>query len=97
MYYWPIVQKAFFPIQNTATPASLSTNYIFTPLSVQGGGTGLLITNKCKFTLLLHSTNYYTFEYHAIPVTAPIKAYVVVIYHAPDQLDSFMDELDTLL
>src|SRR4029434_10820080 len=43
------------------------------------------------------SNRYASFEYHAIMVTAPVKAYVVVIYSPPGQLGDFVHELDTLL
>ncbi|XP_076155180.1 uncharacterized protein LOC143138640 [Alosa pseudoharengus] len=86
--------------ENTATPAALSTNLTLshTPRpSGRGGGTGLLISNKWKFTPLLPSNKYVSFEFHAITVIAPAKLYVLVIYRPPGQLGDFLDELDTLL
>ena len=46
---------------------------------------------------LLSSNRYVSFEYHVIMVTAPVKAYVVVMYRQPGQLGDFVHELDTLL
>ena len=86
--------------ENNATPAALSTNYAFshTPRpSGRGGGTGLLISDNWKFTPLLPSNRYASFEYHAIMVTAPVKTYVIVIYRPPGQQGDFVHELDTLL
>ena len=59
--------------------------------------TPLLISNSWKFTPLLPSNKYAFFEHHAVMVTAPVKAYVVVIYRPPGQLGDFVHELDTLL
>src|SRR4029434_3335735 len=50
-----------------------------------------------KFTPLLPSNRYASFEYHAIMVTAPVKTDVIVIYRPPVQLGDFVHELDTLL
>src|SRR4029434_3410961 len=75
--------------ENNVTPAALSTNYAFsyTPRpSGRGGGTGLLISDNWKFTPLLPSNRYASFEYHAIMVTALVKTYVIVIYRPPGQL-----------
>ncbi len=41
--------------EDTATPAALSTNFTFSHTHrtiVRGGGTGLFISNECKFDLL---------------------------------------------
>src|SRR4029434_9061679 len=56
-----------------------------------------LISNNWKFTPLLPSRQYASFQHHAIMVTAPVIAYVVVIYRPPGQLGDFVHELDTLL
>jgi len=47
----------------------------------------LFISNNCK----------YSFEYHAITHTTPIKIHIVVIYRPPGQLGSFVEDLDVLL
>ncbi|XP_062292965.1 uncharacterized protein LOC133997409 [Scomber scombrus] len=86
--------------EDSATPAALSINYTFSHTSRpsgRGGGTGLLISNKWKFNPLLPLNNFVSFEYHAVLVTAPVKAYVVVIYRPPGQLGDFLHELDTML
>lgn len=73
--------KTLIKPENTATPVALSTNYTLSHSpcpSFQRRGTGLLIFNKWRFTLLLLPTNYDTFEYYAIAVMAPVNIYVVV-------------------
>ncbi|KAL0146873.1 hypothetical protein M9458_057812, partial [Cirrhinus mrigala] len=62
-----------------------------------GGGAGILISNKWKFFNHSLLCNFNSFKSHAITVTAPIKFHVVVIYRAPGQLGTFLDELDRLL
>ncbi len=87
--------------EDSATPAALSNNYSFshTPRQVgRGGGTGLLISNNCKYSTHSPPRNYNSFESHAITVTAPIKLQVLVIYRPPGQiLATFLEELDGLL
>ncbi|KAK0142387.1 hypothetical protein N1851_019831 [Merluccius polli] len=71
--------------ENTATPAALSTAYLFshTPRpSGRGGGTGLLISPKWSYQAL--PLEHLTFEHHAVAVTLSIKLYIVVIYRPPE-------------
>uniref|UniRef100_A0AAQ6IQI3 Reverse transcriptase domain-containing protein n=1 Tax=Anabas testudineus TaxID=64144 RepID=A0AAQ6IQI3_ANATE len=86
--------------QITATPAALSTGFAFshTPRpSRRGGGTGLLVTDTWKFFTMAPFSNLSSLEYHAVRITAPITAHIIVIYRPPDQLGDFCDELDMLL
>ncbi len=86
--------------EDTATPAALSTNFTFshTPRTIgRGGGTGLLISNECKFDLLPSPTGNSSFESHAITITHPAKIHFVVVYRPPGQLGNFLEELDVLL
>ncbi len=86
--------------EDSATPAALSNNFSFshTPRQVRkDGGTGLLISNNWKYSTHTSLCNNYSFESHAITVTAPVKLHVVVIYRPPGQLGTFLEELDGLL
>ncbi len=87
--------------EDSATPAALSNNFSFShpPREVgRGGGTGLLISNNCKYSTHSPLCNYNLFESHAITLIAPIKPQIVVIYRPPGQiLDTFLEELDGLL
>ncbi len=84
--------------EDSATPAALSNNFSFshTPRQIRKGGvTGLLISNNWKYSTYTSLCNNYSLESHAITVTAPVN--VVVIYHPPGQLGTFLEELDGLL
>ncbi|XDV50661.1 hypothetical protein PO909_019679 [Leuciscus waleckii] len=86
--------------EDSATPAALSSNFSFSHSprqSGRGGGTGLLVSNNCKYSALSSLCNNNSFEYHAITLTTPIKIHIVVIYRPPGQLGNFVDELDVLL
>ena len=86
--------------ENTATPAALMNNYVFSHtsrLSGRGGRTGFLVFNDWKLTQLLPAHSYDLFEYHAIMITSSFKLYLVVMCHPPGQLGSFVCEMDILL
>ncbi len=87
--------------EDSATPAALANNFSFshTPRQVDwGGGTGLLISNNCKYSTHSPLCNHNSFESHVITVTAPIKLLIVVIYRPPGQiLGTFLEELNGLL
>ncbi len=75
--------------EDSATPAALSNNFSFshTPRQVgRGGGTGMLISNNCKYSAYSPLCNYNSFESYAITVIAPIKLQIVVIYHPPGKI-----------
>ena len=87
--------------ENTATPAALSDVYSFshTPRAAKrGGGTGLLISPKWKYSpLSFPQFSPLSFEFHAVSVTYPVKLTIVVVYRPPGPLGEFLDELDTLI
>ncbi len=78
---------------------SLNFSFSHTPHQVgRGGGTGLLISNNCKYSTYSPLCNYNSFESHAITVIAPIKLQIVVIYRPPGQIIApFLEELHGLL
>ncbi|XP_037391519.1 uncharacterized protein LOC119262643 [Pygocentrus nattereri] len=86
---------------NSATPAALSTAFHFSHSprqSGRGGGTGLLLSRKWRFTPLAFShLSISSFEYHAVTVSFPTKLHIIVLYRPPSPLGYFIDELDTLL
>ncbi len=86
--------------EDSATPAALSNNFSFshTPRQVGHDSTGLLISNKWKYSTHSPLCIYNSFESHVITVIAPIKLQIVVIYSPPGQiLATFLEELDGLL
>lgn len=87
--------------ENTVTPTALSVDAVFshTPRSSgRGGGTGIIFSQSWNFSQFKPLDNIRSFEYHAVQVTAPIKAYMVVVYRPPGgHLDNFIVELDLLL
>ena len=93
-FHFPSLQTWITP-ENSATPAALST----TPKpSGRGGGTGLLISPKWSYqVLLLEHLARSAFELHTVTVTLPIKLFSVVIYHPPRPPRDFYDEMDALL
>ena len=86
---------------NTATPAALSDVYSFshTPRAARrGGGTGLLISPKWKYSpLSVPQFSPLSFEFHAVAVTHPVKLTIAVVYRPPGPLGEFLDELDILI
>ncbi len=64
---------------------------------MKGGGNVLLISNNWKYSTSTPLCNTHSLESRAITVTAPVKLHVVVIYHPPGQLGTFLEELDGLL
>ena len=69
--------------EDSATPVALSSNFSFSHSprqSGRGGGTGLLVSNNCKYSALSSLCNNNSFEYHAITLTTPSKINIVVIY-----------------
>ncbi len=87
--------------EDSAAPAALANNFSFShsPRQVDwGGGTGLLISNNCKYSTHSPLCNHNSFESHVITVTAPIKLLIVVIYRPPWKiLGTFLEELNGLL
>uniref|UniRef100_A0AAQ6IJR8 Reverse transcriptase domain-containing protein n=1 Tax=Anabas testudineus TaxID=64144 RepID=A0AAQ6IJR8_ANATE len=68
-----------------------------TPGGGGGGGTGLLVADTWKFFTMAPFSNLSSLEYHAVRITAPITAHIIVIYRPLGQLGDFCDELDMLL
>ncbi len=66
-------------------------------LTGRGGGTGLLISNNCKFTPLSSPSINSFFESHSATITYPLKINFVVVYRPPGPLVNFVEELDLLL
>lgn len=59
---------------------------------ILGSSTGLLISNKWKYTQLYHQSHtIFLSTMHAILVTAAVKIYAVVIYCPPGQMADFLD------
>ena len=73
--------------ENTATPAALSAGFSFTHsprVGRHGGGTGLLIADKWKYSnISLSHFSPSSFEFHAVTVTHPVKLTIVVLYRPP--------------
>ncbi|KAM9470369.1 putative RNA-directed DNA polymerase from transposon X-element isoform 2-T2 [Clarias gariepinus] len=86
---------------NSATPAALSSAYVFshTPRETgRGGGTGLLLSKRWSFSpITLSHLSFSSFEFHAVKVTSPINLHILVIYRPPGSLGNFLDEMDILL
>ncbi|XP_053478321.1 uncharacterized protein LOC128606311 [Ictalurus furcatus] len=85
---------------NTATPASLDSNFNFSHTSRsnrRGGGTGLLLSKTWKFVCLSPPCSHTSFEFHAVTVTDPAKMHFLVLYCPPGQLGKFNEEFDMLL
>ncbi len=62
--------------EDSATPAALSNNLSFSHTLRQvgqGGGTGLLISNNCKYSTPSPLCNYNSFESRVTTLVAPIK------------------------
>ncbi len=96
--FWACLRPGF--VQKTQQPLlhSLTTSPSLTSRQVRkGGGTGLLISNNCKYSTYTPLCNNHSLESHAITVTAPVKLHVVVIFRPPGQLGTFLEELDGLL
>ncbi len=92
-----VLNETWIRPEDSATPAALSNNFYFSHPPHQfrkGGGTGLLNSNNWKYSTYTPLCNNHSLESHAITVTAPVKLHVVVIYHPPGQLGTFLEELD---
>ncbi len=63
----------------------------------RGGGTGLLISNNWKCTLLPSLSINSSLESHSVTITYPLKINFVVVYRPPGLLGYFVEELDVLL
>ena len=87
--------------ENTATPAALSAGFSFTHsprVGRHGGGTGLLIADKWKYSnISLSHFSPSSFEFHAVTVTHPVKLTIVVLYRPPGPAGGFLEEVDTLV
>ena len=87
--------------ENTTTPAALSAGFSFshTPrVGKYGGGTGLLISNKWKYSnISMSHLSPSTFEFHTVTVTHPVKLTIVVVYRPPGPTGDFLEELDNLV
>ncbi|XP_039676194.1 uncharacterized protein LOC120571356 [Perca fluviatilis] len=85
---------------HTSSPAALSSAHSFTHSprpTGRGGGTGLLINPKWRFSLYqLPQFTPLSFELHAVTITHPVQLVIIVIYHPPG-LGEFLEELDVLL
>ncbi len=62
-------------------------------LTGRGGGTGLLISNNCKFTPLSSPSINSSFESNLVTITYPLKIIFVVVYRPPGPLVNFVEEL----
>jgi len=89
-------------LENTATPATLSTKFSFshTPRpSGRGGGTGLLISPKWSYMVLsLEHLTRSALELHAVSVKLPTSKHnIVVIYRTPGTSRRLEDQDDCTL
>ncbi len=70
--------------EDSATSVSNNLSFSHTLRQVgRGGGTGLLISSKWKYSTHSPLCNHNSFESHAITVLASIKFQIVVIYRPP--------------
>ena len=91
------LKRKWITPENTSTRAALSSSdYVFSfSLRASGhcdGGTDLLISLKWRFSLSI-----YSFEFHAVTVTCPLKLNIIVIYCPPGALGEFLNELHHLI
>lgn len=87
----PLVPLVF----GTVSPQSIRQN---SSVHLRGGGTGFLISNGWMFAQLRPLTTNTALEYHTAKITAPIKTYILIVYHPPGgSLHDFICKMDILL